>query len=99
MILADDSMKSSQTSALEQFVGSQAKNVQDLQVYGGASVVGAGVMNTLTSGFKGGATASESAAAGEQSQAAASSSEKAQSGSAASAATPASAKAEVRKEQ
>ena len=99
MILADDSMKSSQTSALEQFVGSQAKKVQDLQVYGGASVVGAGVMNTLTSGFKGGVTASESAAAGEQSQAAASLSEKAQSGSAASAATPASAKAEVRKEQ
>ena len=52
MVLADDSMTKQASSAFKDFVGTHAKQIDDLQIFGGTSVVGIGVTQALTSEFK-----------------------------------------------
>ena len=52
MVLADDSMTKQAFSAFKDFVGTHAKQIEDLQIFGGTSVVGMGVTQALTSEFK-----------------------------------------------
>ena len=52
MVLADDSMTKQASSAFKDFVGTHAKQIDDLQIFGGTSVVGMGVTQALTSEFK-----------------------------------------------
>ena len=52
MVLADDSMTKQAFSAFKDFVGTHAKQIEDLQIFGGTSVVGMGVIQALTSEFK-----------------------------------------------
>ena len=52
MVLADDSMTKQASTAFKDFVGTHAKQIEDLQIFGGTSVVGMGVTQALTSEFK-----------------------------------------------
>ena len=52
MVLADDSMTKQASSAFKDFVGSHAKQIEDLQIFGGTSVVGMGVTQAVTSELK-----------------------------------------------
>ena len=52
MVLADDSMTKQAFSAFKDFVGAHAKQIEDLQIFGGTSVVGMGVTQAVTSELK-----------------------------------------------
>ena len=52
MVLADDSMTKQASSAFKDFVGAHAKQIEDLQIFGGSSVVGMGVTQAVTSELK-----------------------------------------------
>ena len=52
MVLADDSMTKQASTAFKDFVGTHAKQIEELQIFGGTSVVGMGVTQALTSEFK-----------------------------------------------